>query len=568
MDRLTKKQILVLIVVLIATLFVRLIPLVPPEMRLITHVTDDSYYLYCIADHFVNGQGISFDGVSPTSTARPLYIWMLAGLEIIFGYNILPQVAYLFGALADTLTAFLIFRFLRKSGISFFPSLLGMCFYAFSARILYSGLNGMETPFAILAITCLLNLYPTTTDTNRKKTLLAVSRGVAIAAMLLLRLDYIFMAGSACVAELIICIRNKRLDWLYVGAVAGVLMLPWLIWTITTTGRLMPPSGDALTMIFGAHFTPGLRGLLDRATYFYYVLNNPFHTLIFLFQFNLGVTLSTFIISSATTLYIIINHKSIKWYSLLFILSMFLCCILSFVIDSARWAGALFVICYLLFAAIYMYMHNNQFKQILHSIAPVAIGLLLMIVYYAFIRSYFRGWNMIEGEIFVAIILGSVVAVFMKKKRGWIYVSALTIWVIITNIIIASPNIPQGFIPWQERLYNAAQWVKAETPPDTVVAAANGGIIQWYGERTLVDTAGIEDINAYHALKDKKLYRYLQERNVKYIIDPKEWLFEHYVDYWGVDINEKVTPIYYTDSNVSRPYPMNVNFLPIIYELK
>jgi hypothetical protein len=53
-------------------------------------------------------------------------------------------------------------------------------------------------------------------------------------------------------------------------------------------------------------------------------------------------------------------------------------------------------------------------------------------------------------------------------------------------------------------------WMQDNIPSGTVVAAGNGGIIQWYGGRTLVDAAGIEDVEAYRALKSRMLYDYLK----------------------------------------------------------
>lgn len=55
--------------------------------------------------------------------------------------------------------------------------------------------------------------------------------------------------------------------------------------------------------------------------------------------------------------------------------------------------------------------------------------------------------------------------------------------------------------------------------------------------------AGIEDVEAYRALKSRMLYDYFKKRNVQYLIDPEEWPFKYYIDYWGVDISKKLTMV-------------------------
>ena len=90
-----------------------------------------------------------------------------------------------------------------------------------------------------------------------------------------------------------------------------------------------------------------------------------------------------------------------------------------------------------------------------------------------------------------------------------------------------------------------AIWMKDNTSPDTVIASANGGVLSWFSEREVVDTAGIEDLDAYKALKESRLYDYMKERNVQYLVDIPEWIFIYYKDRWGVDIKTKLK-FYYT----------------------
>jgi hypothetical protein len=569
MDWKRKHTVLVVLILLIG-LIIRLIPLVPPELNLLQHSTDDAFYLYCIANNLVNGHGLSFDGVSSTSTARPLFVLLLAILELLFGKTSLPQTAYLFGAIADCLTGYFILRFLRRLKIAPAAAIMGMVFYIFSTRIIFYGVNGMETPFGILSITIMLNLYPIEEDGHLKKIILAVGRGLALAAMMLIRLDYAFMASTALIAEIWCGIRKKDFYWLLVGVVTGVAMLPWIWWSLSTLGRLMPPSGDALVMIFGFKPTSDLQGVVDQLTFLYYAFNNPLRLLISQFQMNWAVVVGFgFIFIS----YIFTRRnifKTRKLIDLSVLLLVVILAVLPLFINKVKFLVFLVFALFSLYIAIKLYREKNEFYRVLNSIAPLAFGLLAMVLYYGLVRRYFRGWNMMEGEVFVSIILATFLAVIWSKKAGVLNSILIVIWVLITNIVIAYPCLEKGPIPWQDRLVRAADWVKTNTDKETVIAAANGGIIQWYGDRTLVDVAGIEDEAAYKALKEKKLYRYMKDRGVSYLIDPAIWPLDHYKDYWGVDITQKLEVVYSTDPELKDKYsfPVEEDFLVLVFKLK
>ena len=558
------------VLILLTGLIIRLIPLIPPELNLLQHSKDDAFYLYCIANNLVNGHGLSFDGVSSTSTARPLFVLLLAAIEILFGKTNLPQIAYLFGAIADCLAGYFIFRFLRRLKIAPVAAIMGMAFYIFSSRIIYHGVNGMETPFGMLSIAITLNLYPLAEDRHSKKIVLAVGRGLAMAVMMLIRLDYVFIVATALIAELWWGIRKKNWYWLLVGSVTGLVMLPWVWWSLSTFGQLMPPSGDALAMIFGFKPSSGLSGILDQMIYLYYALNNPLHMLIFLFQMDWAVVIGFgFIFISY-----IFTRKSIfktkKLVDLSILLLVIILAVLTMFIDRVRFLTFIVFVLFIFYVAIKLYREKSEFYRVLNNIAPLAFGILAMVLYFGLIRRYFRGWNMIEGDVFISAILSSLLAVIWNKKAGVLNSILIVTWVMIANIVIAYPCLEKGPVPWQDRLVRAADWIKTNTDKNTVVASANAGILQWYGERTIVDVAGIEDEAAYKALREKKLYQYLKVRGVRYLIDPPSWPFDSYKDYWGVDISQKLEIVYNTDPEHKDKYnfPVEEEFLVLVFKLK
>jgi len=565
----THYKVIVILVLLIGFL-IRLVPLLPPEINLIRHVPDDAYYLYCEADNLANGKGLSFDGVNPTTSGRPLYIVFLAGVDLMVGRANLPWVAYSLGVIAELLTALLIIRFLRNINLPPPVVILGMVFYISSAKIIFYGVNGMETPFAILSIMILLNLYQMKTKTGSSGIPPAIARGITLAVMMLLRLDYIFLVVPVILYEVWLDIKRRNWDWFWVGAAAGLIMAPWVWWSMATNGSLLPPSSDALTFIFAPKFTGGLPELLARFEIFLNASNTSMYLIIYLFKYNITASLFPLFILFICLIRKIELRMSLNASDIIISSLLGILVILSSIFDAWRWIGYLLFVAIIIYILIILARRYIKFRETLFAIAPVTIGFIALVLFYITIRLFFRPWNMIEGGLILSLILGALCAALLKRRFGPIYILIVIGWVMASNIIITISAQDKGPYPSQERFYRAAMWVRENTPPGTVIAAANGGIIQWYGGRTLVDAAGIEDLEAYKALKSHSLYHYLKQRGVQYLIDPKETPFKYYVDYWGVDIGEKLMTVYDTDALNQDTYSVpGVEIIkPIIYQLE
>lgn len=490
-------------------LALRLITLIPPLTRFITHVPDDAFYLYRIAANLVEHGFLSFDGVMPTTTARPLYIIMLAGVKAVTGTPALPQVAYLLGALTDIATAMLIFRFLRRVEISARSALIGMGVYLFSSRTVLFVCNGMETPWAMLAVAVYLNLI-VGREGRRWGLVLALGRGLALGAMMLLRLDFVFLAVPLWLGEVYHGMRQRNYGFAMSGAVAGLVIAPWVLWSWGQFGSLMPPSGDALAMLLGASFTPDWTGFVGRLELLYDSLSDLFPLVLIKYQPWLGIGLGVVFIL------LIIN-----------------------LVDRA------------------------VFKRTLMSLAPLWMGAVALAVYFGGIRLFWREWNLVVGDLLFAVLIGVVVDGMMRRGLSMLAPLAIIVFMLGSSLNYAA-DYWDGISPGQAKMYKAALWVRDNTPDGTVVAATNGGILAWFGERMVVDAAGIEDMEAYKALKTRELYKYLKGRGVAYLVDPPSWPFEFYREYWGVDIDEKLMEVYNTqDSQRERDL-----FAPIIYRLE
>ncbi len=497
------------LIVFVIGFWLRILPLFYSQISLVCHIPDDAFYLYRIAANLAEHGFLSFDGVMPTTTARPLYILMLAGMKMVTGTQALPQVAYLLGVLANIATAMLVFRFLRKLDISAMSALIGMGVYLLSSRTILFVCNGMETPWTVLAVAAYLNLLIVGRDEKRQGLILALGRGLLLGAMMLLRLDFVFLAIPLWLGEAFRGVRNRNYAFVLSGAVAGAVITPWTLWQWGHFGSLMPPSGDALAMLLGAHFTPDWAGLLGRLELLYDSLSDLFPLVLIKYQPWLGIGL-----------------------------------------------GIIF------FILVGKLTDREQVKRAMRLISPLWIGAVAMALYFGAIRLFWREWNLVVGDLFFAILISVVVEGMLRRGISRLAPLAIIVFMLGSSLNYAA-DYWDGVSPGQANMYEAALWVRDNTPPGTVVAATNGGILAWYSERMVVDAAGIEDTEAYQALNSRTLYKYLKDRGVEYLIDPPNWPFEFYREYWGVNIDEKLKAIYYTgNSEEDRDL-----FTPVVYRI-
>jgi len=106
---------------------------------------------------------------------------------------------------------------------------------------------------------------------------------------------------------------------------------------------------------------------------------------------------------------------------------------------------------------------------------------------------------------------GAVVAaiVFLLVASGWRYMHAET---------------RQAAIPLHlySARYDVAQWLSANSPPDTIFAAWNAGQLGYFSDRAVVNLDGLINSFAYYdtvLTGDTPLQTYLQETGVDYIVD-------------------------------------------------
>ncbi len=91
--------------------------------------------------------------------------------------------------------------------------------------------------------------------------------------------------------------------------------------------------------------------------------------------------------------------------------------------------------------------------------------------------------------------------------------------------------------PLQYTMYNEGiKWMTENTTPDTIIGSFNSGIYGYFSGRKVVNLDGVINNNAYYAIRDKRLYAYIDEQNISYIID-WDYIESYYLDRFGGDEN-------------------------------
>lgn len=229
-------------------------------------IGEDGYYALTVAWNIASGKGVSYCYGKTTTGIQPLFVLLVSGIGYvvrIFGGDrwIFSRFVIFFGALNLIGVAHLLGKIAKKCAFdtttkenaylaTFLLSLL-----SFQSFRLFT--YGLETGVYLLLIAlCVLK----TLDLGDKRTTSffdAFLLGVLFGVTELARIDFGLLSGL-----LILFLRRAQLiSWsqlLLVIVVSGIMQLPWFLWVHHVSGLWMPSSGGASSALISWH-TSGSR---------------------------------------------------------------------------------------------------------------------------------------------------------------------------------------------------------------------------------------------------------------------------------------------------------------------
>jgi hypothetical protein len=454
--------------VLAAGLLIRLaLALTDLQTLILLNVPDDAFYYFKIARNIAAGLGSTFDGLHATNGYHPLWMGLLVPIFRLFpnqpGLPIhLALVLQVFLDVATAACIYLIARMmLRSAGWAVVASAL----YTFNPNAVFYQIDGMETALSTFLTVAVLYFYLRSEGPEFRtwghRWVLAIACGL----MLLARTDTIFLCGTlflVCVVREWTTHRQIHRS-LAMGMVVTLVVAPWLMWSYLRFHQLVQVSALARPWVLhqnlkGPAFLVGLGWLKYELAYEWPVQNG------LAAGFYVLVAISAFLLTRPGARPTIPERGSVllcwAWLAL-FVSVLFHCFIRLY---PRPWYSALF--------------------PVLNALTICWAGR--------------RIWGLPRARRGVAYALGIIFLVYVLT--GWYTVWMKKYW-------------------WQGEFARAAEWLSANTAPDTRAGAFNSGIIGYLSHRTVINLDGAVNNSAFDALRGRQLQKYACDNSIAYIAD-------------------------------------------------
>ncbi len=510
------EQIIGIVLFLVALAPRLAVALLPIPTQLVKTLTDDAFYYFLTARHILQGAGPAVDSINASNGWHPL--WLLINLMV----QALPlpspdasvHLALALSALLDSLVVFVLYHSARRY-ISVEAAAAGALIYALNAMPALQSVNGLETGLAALLIAA---AWASTLRLSRAPTAAnAFLWGLAFGLCFLARTDTVLILFWLGFYGLLRLPQTRRWRLVPFGAMVAIAFItPWLIWNWLTFGSpLAQTSAAAVPWAIRAR----------------YLMAHPDEPL-------WRLSLQAFAHPTA-------------WL-------------------RGDYLGTPPLIGFLLWP-----LATLGLKDLRRPLASTALLLLgggvTLILVHTLLRYYPRPWYFVVMAQSLALGLallwerlshpaGRLSSPLSTAGEGdWggeaprsrlarsIALAALVIALLVPGIVVWQI----GYYPWQTIQWEAAQWIRQNTPPQAVVASMNSGIMGYYGERTAINLDGVVNPQAFAAIRAGRLLAYMQEAGVDYFIDSDYALESEYGPFMGADYRRSLREV----AIIGAPYP-------------
>jgi arabinofuranosyltransferase len=476
---------------------------------------DDAYITFRYARNLAEGLGLVYNpGQQVLGTTTPLYAGLMS-LAWALGLRDLPVVALVVNALADALTAVVLYRLALRLETGWVVAVgLGLA-WAVSPMSVTFAIGGMETSVVILFLVASLAAYVAGRSrlSSALMALAVLTRPDALIAAGLLFVDMglrplLARDGGPLVARL------RRLPWAEALIFCG-LLLPWVLVATAYYGSPLPQSVAAKVRAYQLSPFAALIRLLQH-------FSTPFFEHEVFGRFWPAVGLPLYLV-----LYLVGGLAMVR-----------------------RANRSLPMIPYpLLYVAVFSAANPLIFRWYLAPPLPF----------------YFLG--ILVG---VSVILADLARRLKRERVGtWATSLVVVVWLVFSLNAYTlhpdhGPDRPAPEMAWfkLELLYRqAAKLIKPDLQPGDVIAAADIGTVGWFSEAPILDTLGLisPEATPYYPLDPSLLviqyaispdlirdlqpeYLVALEVYVRYALLPADWFHEQY------DLLEKLdTDIYGSD---------------------
>ncbi len=469
---------------------------------LITHLfPDDAYYYFKIAENIVRGAGSTFDGAHLTNGYHPLWMAVCVGVYKVFAYlptgQDLPiHVLLMISAVFDVLTAGVLWLFLRRLEVR--PSLrFFICAaYLYNPWVIAHGLNGLESALAnlLLMLTALLAMEVTGGASKKSKIVLY---SLASALTILARIDYALFVGLLGL-YLLWKIRAtwKWREYLLTFLPGGIVLGVWMAWSAAYFGSVIPQSGLAYTFV--------------QQTLFFYKPRSIITVLIWsVYQWFRAVSFAALV-------------SGLSWF---------------------LWA--------IIASSLFFFGKKRYERKAFSGAEGILIVLMVGFIAYTFLQGAVRWsgreWYFSLGPSLACLGLGWMLQRQAVKQSVLVGIGVLCVALFgMTNPLMHERFANQG------AMYEAAiQLPNFLSGSSTRVSSYNAGIEGYYAAQPIVNLDGLVNIEAYHALKERRMKAYLAEQGITHILDYDITVNYRYAPFWGTNDLSFLHPVHVFQENSS-----------------
>jgi hypothetical protein len=456
-----------------------------PLPVLIAKVLPDAAFHYLtIARHLVGGLGPTFDTLAATNGFQPLWMGVVSGLTGLLGphnpwtlYGVLAA-----GVFLDGLVALVVYRLLLGAFANRTAALVGTAAYWWNPMAVALSVNGLETAASLLSLATVVWLLVRRSPGGGW--LLGVACGLAVLA----RLDNLAVVAAVLVSILAAERGLGRLAAFTKTAVAlSFVVAPWVAWNAITFGPSAPASAWAAPAVLHQNFAavagPG---------------SGPW--------VKVGLSLL-----GQTLTYGLPRATGLSYLAAVALAAVGLGAWMQKPVDPKR-SGRIALI-----------------------LGPLAVGLVASLAVHASIRWAVRPWHLAPGVLLTALVLGCGAALLAEMPWGRATVRTLAVAVAMVYLGVGLRSWQEGLYPWQTSYLEAARWVAHNSPPAARLAGFNVGIVAYVSGRAAISLDGSVNNELLPWIKSRNLWRYCEERGVRYLVVSEELFRSVYRRAWGLD---------------------------------
>ena len=454
-----------------------------PLDKLLKFVPDDALYCLKIAENVIAHRGASFDGISATSGAHPLFLTLLLPVAAVFGRT--PETAIratmLLCAVLFFLCALVLKRIVRMTA-GRGTSVIAFVAVIASPYLLFVNMGGLETSLSLLLLLASVLVFSKMVvgEGNQRQgpLLLGTLTGLAILA----RTDCVFLIPAFVLGFVATGRASRRLlHWrallpFLLPVVFAILAL--VIWCVSTTGAPLQSSGMALSI------------MSRRAA-------------------ELGGALETLQSSSDLARGFIAAVFKLAGVPIVFAVLLFILLVCASTISEL--------------------VHVGRLLRRARPLLPLFLHSAFLLLFYAGWLRHFQIWYLVPASVaviaFLSLLLGSlsesVSDIFHNSSERICAVlkASFAALFVIAGAIEAPSLLSTGLYPWQPEMLSAVRSLQKHVPADAKVGSFNAGIFGFFLEANVINLDGVVNNRVLPYLASGTLDKFLIEAGIDCIVD-------------------------------------------------